>query len=181
MILDIPAGCGGAILESVTGFDGSVSSVFEVMGAFCWFEGSDEMADMTPCLFDGSLLCDTHPVLDLGECLLDRIEIGRIRGQIPEPRPGGADELADGNRLVGPEIVHDDDVTWFENSLNNWIEQDHRRIKRRVRPMKGFKSFASAAVTLPGVEMVHMMRKRQGRVAFNPAPSLKEQFEAIAA
>jgi putative transposase len=65
--------------------------------------------------------------------------------------------------------------------LNNRIEQDHRRIKRRVRPMLGFKSFSSAARTLVGIEMVHMMRKRQGRFAFNPAPSLKEQFEAIAA
>lgn len=65
--------------------------------------------------------------------------------------------------------------------LNNRIEQDHRRIKRRVRPMLGFKSFSSATVTLAGIEMVHMMRKRQGRFAFNPAPSLKEQFEVIAA
>jgi transposase-like protein len=65
--------------------------------------------------------------------------------------------------------------------LNNRIEQDHRRIKRRVRPMLGFKSFSSAAVTLSGIEMVHMMRKRQGRFAFNPAPSLKEQFETTAA
>lgn len=65
--------------------------------------------------------------------------------------------------------------------LNNRIEQDHRRIKRRVRPMLGFKSFSSAAVTLAGIEMVHMMRKRQGLFAFNPAPSIKEQFEAIAA
>ena len=30
--------------------------------------------------------------------------------------------------------------------LNNRIEQDHRRIKRRVRPMLGFKSQASAAI-----------------------------------
>jgi hypothetical protein len=29
--------------------------------------------------------------------------------------------------------------------------------------------------------MIHMMRKHQGCFAFNPAPSLKEQFEAIAA
>jgi putative transposase len=46
--------------------------------------------------------------------------------------------------------------------------------------MMGFKSFSTAAVTLAGIEMVQMMRKRQGRFAFNPAPSLKEQFEAIA-
>ena len=47
--------------------------------------------------------------------------------------------------------------------------------------MLGFKSFGSAAITLAGIEMVQMMRKRQGRFAFNPAPTLKEQFEAIAA
>jgi len=34
--------------------------------------------------------------------------------------------------------------------LNNRIEQDHHRIKRRVRPMLGFKSFASATATLAG-------------------------------
>lgn len=65
--------------------------------------------------------------------------------------------------------------------LNNLIEQGHRRIKRRVRPMLGFKSLRSAAIALAGIEMVHMMRKRQGRFAFNPAPTLEEQFDAIAA
>jgi putative transposase len=65
--------------------------------------------------------------------------------------------------------------------LNNRIEQDHRRIKRRIRPMMGFKAFLSATATLAGIEMVHMMRKRQGRFAFNPRATLKEQFEAIAA
>lgn len=65
--------------------------------------------------------------------------------------------------------------------LNNHIEQDHRRIKRRVRPMLGFKTFSAATATLAGIETVHMMRKRQGRFAFNPTPSLREQFEAIAA
>jgi transposase-like protein len=65
--------------------------------------------------------------------------------------------------------------------LNNRVEQDHRRIRQRVRSMLGFKSFAPATTTLTGIEMVHMLRKRQGRFAFNPAPTLKEQFEAIAA
>lgn len=39
--------------------------------------------------------------------------------------------------------------------LNNRIEQDHRRIKRRVRPMLGFKPFASTSATLAGIEMIH--------------------------
>ena len=64
--------------------------------------------------------------------------------------------------------------------LNNRIEQDHRRVKRRIRSMLGFKSFACAATILSGIEMVHMMRKRQARYAYNPAPSLAEQFNILA-
>lgn len=65
--------------------------------------------------------------------------------------------------------------------LNNRIEQDHRRVKRRIRSMLGFKSKASAEVILSGIEMVHMMRKRQARFAYNPCPSIAEQFEILAA
>ena len=45
--------------------------------------------------------------------------------------------------------------------LNNIVEQDHRAIKRLIRPMLGFKSFRSAAVTLAGIELMHMIRKGQ--------------------
>jgi putative transposase len=65
--------------------------------------------------------------------------------------------------------------------LNNRIEQDHRRIKRRIRPMLGFKSQNTADIVLSGIELVHMMRKRQARFAYNPAPTLAEQFHILAA
>jgi putative transposase len=65
--------------------------------------------------------------------------------------------------------------------LNNRIEQDHRAIKRRVRPMLGFKSMATARVILGGIEMVHMMRKEQARYVRNSNLSLAEQFELLAA
>jgi transposase-like protein len=65
--------------------------------------------------------------------------------------------------------------------LNNRIEPDHRRSKRRTRSMLGFKSTTCAATILCGIEAVHMMRKRQARYAYNPAPSLAEQFEILAA
>ena len=45
--------------------------------------------------------------------------------------------------------------------LNNLIEQDHRHIKRIVKPMMGFKSFNSARRTLSGIEAMNMMRKGQ--------------------
>jgi transposase-like protein len=64
--------------------------------------------------------------------------------------------------------------------LNNRIEQDHRAIKRRVRPMLGFKSIATARLILGGIEMIHMMRKGQAKYAQNPQPSLAEQFDLLA-
>lgn len=41
------------------------------------------------------------------------------------------------------------------------VEQDHRKVKRRIYPMLGFKSFVNAATTISGVELVHKIRKGQ--------------------
>jgi putative transposase len=45
--------------------------------------------------------------------------------------------------------------------LNNIVEQDHRGVKRVTRPMLGFKSFDAAQDTLVGIELMHMLKKRQ--------------------
>ena len=45
--------------------------------------------------------------------------------------------------------------------LNNVVEQDHRSIKRIVKPMMGLKTFNSARRTLSGIEAMNMMRKGQ--------------------
>ena len=47
--------------------------------------------------------------------------------------------------------------------LNNIVEQDHRRIKRLVRPGLGFGSFWTARRTLAGYEVMAMVRKGQVR------------------
>ena len=60
--------------------------------------------------------------------------------------------------------------------LNNIIEQDHRFIKRIVRPMLGFKSFWSARATLAGIELWRMLKKGQNRSSL-PA---WEQFYSFA-
>ena len=44
---------------------------------------------------------------------------------------------------------------------NNIVEQDHRAIKRVVRPTMGFKSFACARILIAGIEVMHMIRKDQ--------------------
>lgn len=45
--------------------------------------------------------------------------------------------------------------------LNNMVEQDHRTIKKRIRPMPGFKPFVTASATLDGIEVANMIRKGQ--------------------
>jgi transposase-like protein len=55
--------------------------------------------------------------------------------------------------------------------LNNVVEQDHRRVKHRIRPMLGFKRFDTAAITISGIELVEKIRKHQfktGKLAGRP-------------
>ena len=62
--------------------------------------------------------------------------------------------------------------------LNNIVEQDHRSIKKITNSMLGFKAFYSAEATLAGIELHHMLRKRQHINAANQ--SIFEQFYALA-
>ena len=62
--------------------------------------------------------------------------------------------------------------------LNNIVEQDHRRIKRLVRPGLGFKSFHAARRTIAGYEILAMVRK--GQVAAMPANDMPAQATFIA-
>jgi transposase-like protein len=62
--------------------------------------------------------------------------------------------------------------------LNNIVEQDHRRIKRLVRPGLGFKSFMTAARTIAGYEAMAMIRKAQVESA--PANDMGAQRDFIA-
>ncbi|MCP4485182.1 MAG: IS6 family transposase, partial [Flavobacteriaceae bacterium] len=58
--------------------------------------------------------------------------------------------------------------------LNNIVEQDHRFIKKITKPTLGFKSYHSAAATLDGIELHHMLRKNQIKNSANK--SIFEQF-----
>jgi putative transposase len=62
------------------------------------------------------------------------------------------------------------------------IEQDHRGVKRITRSMLGFKSFDAAQSTLVGIELMHMIKKRQLVVEEgNEGRTAAEQFYALAA
>jgi len=66
--------------------------------------------------------------------------------------------------------------------LNNIVEQDHRAVKRVTRPMLGVKSFEAAQGTLVGIELMHMIKKRQMlREAEDEGLTAAELFYSLAA
>ncbi|MEJ8852802.1 IS6 family transposase [Variovorax rhizosphaerae] len=64
--------------------------------------------------------------------------------------------------------------------LNNIVEQDHRAIKRIVRPMLGFKSFRCASILIAGIEIMHMIKKGQLSCPADRAASAADQFYSLA-
>jgi putative transposase len=62
--------------------------------------------------------------------------------------------------------------------LNNIVEQDHRAIKRRTRPMLGFKDFRCARILLSGIELMHMINKGQMKNSKGKTPA--QQFYSLA-
>ena len=64
--------------------------------------------------------------------------------------------------------------------LNNIVEQDHRVIKRIVRPMMGFKAFRCARIILAGIETMHMIKKGQLDRPKAQASTAASQFYSLA-
>ena len=62
----------------------------------------------------GPLCCLAHQMLELGEDLFDRIEIGAVWRQEQELGASATDRFADGRPFVTAQIVHDDHVAGRE-------------------------------------------------------------------
>jgi putative transposase len=66
--------------------------------------------------------------------------------------------------------------------LNNVVEQAHRALKRITRPRLGFKSFATAHATPVGIELMHMLKKRELMIEEEgEGLTAAEQFYSLAA
>ena len=64
--------------------------------------------------------------------------------------------------------------------LSGIVDQDHRAIKWRTRPMMGFKSFMSAVKIIAGIETMHMIKKGQLACPGGPTFSAAEHFYSMA-
>ena len=86
----------------------------EVVCAFVCAEARDEGADSPAQAALGPLGGFAQIRLELAEGHLDRIEIGRVLGQISQFCTSGLDCFLDAGDLVGPEIVHHHDIAAVE-------------------------------------------------------------------
>jgi hypothetical protein len=129
---------------------------------------SCEVSDVPPGVLDRALLRVSHPVLDLREGLLDRIEVGRIWREIPEAGTGCADHLSDGVGLVRAEIVHNDDIAGLEHrhELLLDISTETRPVDRPVKDARGGQAVASKRTEECQRAPVTMGRKAAQALAF---------------
>ncbi|CAH2560180.1 IS6 family transposase [Cardinium endosymbiont of Oedothorax gibbosus] len=69
---------------------------------------------------------------------------------------------------INTDLDQDHTIQILQNKyLNNRVERDHRFIKKRIKPMLGFKNFYSASITISGIENIRMIQKGQVRGAKN--------------
>src|SRR6185437_3392840 len=87
-----------------------VSGVSEEVCTFVGLEGGEGAGDSGFESLDGAGGGHAYMRLELGEAVLDRIEVGTVGRQIEQDRIDGFDGLTDAGHLVGREIVHDDDI-----------------------------------------------------------------------
>jgi hypothetical protein len=85
-------------------------------------EAIEQGADALPGCFDSSLGGFSEQRFQLGEHLLDGIEIGTIGRQEEKVRAGRTDGPAHGVALVAAEIVHDDDVAGLERGHQELLD-----------------------------------------------------------
>ena len=98
----------------------------------------------------------------------------------------------------GKKLMEERSVSVDHTTINRWVikyspqleeafprdivEQDHRAVKRVTRPMLGCKSFDAAQGTLAGIELMHVLKKRQLVVeAGDEGRPAAEQFCSLAA
>jgi len=126
-----------------------------------------------PGVLDGSPLSVPHPVLDLGEGLLDRIEVGRIGWQVPKPRACGSDHAANRGRLVAAEIVQDHDIAGLEgrNELLFDVGAEALAVDGPVEHTRGAKLVAAQSAKEGQRSPVTVRRKSPYPIALrSPSP-----------
>ncbi len=115
--------------------DSADAYVANVFSAFVFVEVGNECAARIPEGVDGALGGAFEQPFEFGEGQLDGIEVGIIRRQERQRRPGRFNRLADPDALVAGEIVHDDDVARPQGrkELLAHVGQEDLAVNRAIR------------------------------------------------
>jgi transposase-like protein len=68
-----------------------------------------------------------------------------------------------------------------EKYLNNIVDQELRAIKRKNRPVLGFKKYGCARILLSGIELMHMINGVQMKNYFDLRPTPAQRSHSLAA
>src|ERR1700726_4976401 len=88
----------------------TISGIYEISLAFFGGEIIKERTDLAPGRLNGALCGLAQRVLELGEDLLNGVEIRAVRREEEEPCAGGSDHIANCLAFVRAEIVEDHDI-----------------------------------------------------------------------
>jgi putative transposase len=122
------------------------------------------------------LLC-VHRDCAAARCFFERaMDLRGVPDKIPVDKSG-----ANTAAIVGIRADSGADIEMRQSKyLDNIVGQDHRAIKRIVRPLFGFKNFRCARALLAGIETVHMIKKGQLDSLKDQVASAPDQFYSLA-
>jgi hypothetical protein len=86
-----------------------------LVSALGWLDRRKGLGDGVRNGVEGSGRSLSNGAFDLGEDLLDRIEVGRVFGKKQEASAGSLNGFAHGFSFMGAKIVEDDNVVGFES------------------------------------------------------------------
>ena len=151
----------------------------EVIAALGWCESRDALAEQGPERLDRSTARGAHQTFELRETLFDRIEIRTVRGQIPQRRAGGGDQLLDALDVMRGEVVGDDDVARGERGDQDLFDVGektvavHRAVDDARRGEAGDPQASDKGARLPARERRVIADAVAARAAAVPAQEIR--------
>lgn len=111
----------------------------EIICALAGFELFEDDLEGVANGVEGSRRHSSEQLFDFGEDLLDRIEVGAIRGEVEQPHACVLEAITNAGDLVGRQIVGDDDAAgrhFGDQAFDQPLAEDfagHRRIHQHWR------------------------------------------------
>jgi hypothetical protein len=102
----------------------------DVVGAFLWTKAVDNVSELLPERLHAANSFRSQQGLELGESLLDRIQVGAVRRQVQHARASCVDGLDHARDFVGAQIVHHHDVAFPQSRNKNLLH-----ISKKQRPI----------------------------------------------